>query len=173
MSQDESLADRLNRLAQQKRLELDAEKQIQMTQEQVNQFILREARPEFDRLVTTLEGKIPEVNSALKDLPIFELRKHGPYVKQGNSAAYLSFVQPILNAGPVLLRLSFGREPEGLYADFFSRPPEPERYELQPAMEHSPDRVVWMGDLGEISSAALADFLLTHLTEYYLEHKPS
>jgi hypothetical protein len=173
MTSEESLADRLNRLAQQKRRDQEAEKQVQVTQEQINQFIYREARPEFGRLLEILEEKIPPVNEALKDLPKFELRKSGPYIKQGNAAAYLSFMQPIMNAGPILLRLSFGREPEGMYADFYSRPPEPERYELLPGMERNPDRIVWTGDLGEIASNDLAAFVLTHLTEYYLEHKPS
>jgi hypothetical protein len=68
-------------------------------------------------------------------------------------------------------QLASGREPQGVYADFFSGPPKPERYKLQPAMEQSPDRIVRIGDLGELTSEQLADFILEHLTEYYLEHK--
>lgn len=174
MPNDESLADRLNRLAQQKKLEHEAEKQVQRTQEQINQYIIANAKPEFDRLLQALEAKISEINPALKDLPLFEFMKGGtsPHVKQGNSAAYLSFMQPVMNAPPILLRLSFGRAP-GMYLDIFSGPPEPERYQLQPAMEAGPDRIVWSGDLGEITSRQLTDFVLNHLTEYYLDHRPA
>jgi len=175
MDEKESLADRLNRLAQQKKVEQVAQKQAQRTQEEVNQFIFANARPAFDNLLNILENKVSEVNPSLRDLPQFQFRRGGvgPYAKQGNMAAFLSFIQPMINALPIVLRISFGREPEGFYADFDSTPPEPERYQLQPAMERSPDRIVWIGDLGEISSEQVADFILSHLTEYYLEHRPS
>lgn len=174
MPNDESLADRLNRLAQQKKLDYEAEKQVQRTQEQIDQYIIANAKPEFDRFLQALEAKISEVNPILKDLPPFEFVKAGisPHVKQGNSAAYLSFIQPVMNAPPILLRLSFGRAP-GMYLDIFSEPPEPERYQLQPAMEVEPDRIVWSGDLGEVPSDGLVDFILNHLTEYYLDHRPA
>lgn len=174
MPNDESLADRLNRLAQQKKLEHEAEKQVQRTQEQIGQYIVANAKPEFDRFLQALEAKISEINPALKDLPSFEFMKGGisPHVKQGNSAAYLSFMQPVMNAPPILLRLSFARAP-GMYLDIFSGPPEPERYQLQPAMEVEPDRIVWSGDLGDLSSDELVDFVLNQLTQYFLDHRPS
>src|SRR5436309_1478303 len=167
MQNNESLADRLNRLAEQKKLENEAEKQVQRTQDEINQLIFAKARPDFDHLLQVLEKQVSEVNPALQGLPEFQFRKGGPYVRQGNVAAYLSFIQPILNAPPIVLRLSFAREPEGIYADYFGGPPEPERYELQPAMLRGPDRVVWAGDLGEMSSEQLSEFVLKHLTEYF------
>ncbi len=172
MTDNDSLADRINRLAKGRRMRQDAEKQAQLTQEQINQFILSNAKPEFDRLLDRLEGRIVQVNKSLQDMPEFQFRRNGPYVRQGNSAVYLNFDQLYTNAGPIHFVLSFGREPEGVYADFFSEPPAPERYYLQPAMEHNPDRIVWMGDLGEMSSDHLCNFVLEHLTEYYLEHSP-
>lgn len=176
MDDKESLADRLNKLAQQRKAEQEAEKQVQKTQEEVNQFIFGHARPEFENLLNILERKTAEVNPGLRDLPKFGFRRGGiaPHIQQGNVAAFLSFIQPMLNAPPIVLRLSFGREPGGVYIDFFdSAPPEPERYEVTPAMEVSPDRIVWTGDLGEISSEQLSEFVLSHLTEYYLEHRPT
>lgn len=174
MPNEESLADRLNRLAEQKKVEQDAEKQVQKTQAEINEFIFVNARAEFDQLLHILEEKIAGVNPALKDLLRYELVKGGvaPHVRQGNSAAFLSFIQTISNAPTLIfLRLSFGRPP-GMYLDFFSEPPEPERYQLQPAMERNPDRIVWIGDLGEIPSEQLSEFVLSHLTEYFLEHRP-
>jgi hypothetical protein len=165
----------LNRLAQQKRAEQDAEKQVQRTQEQVNQYILGNAKAEFENLLNVLERRVSEVNPDLRDLPRFEFGRGGPgpHMQQGNVAAYLLFYQPMLNTGPIIVRLSFGREPGGVYLDIFdSPPPEPERYEIHPAMEISPDRIIWTGDLGEISTEQLAEFVLSHLTEYYLDHKP-
>ncbi|HEV2494547.1 MAG TPA: hypothetical protein VG204_15905 [Terriglobia bacterium] len=173
MGDKESLAERLNRLAQQKKAEEEAEKHVQKTQEEVNQFIFANAMLEFENLLNILERKVSEVNPNLRDLPQFEFSRGGPYVKQGNVAAFLSFIQPILNAPPIVLRLSFGREPQGFYIDFDSSPPEPERYKLQPAMERSLGKLVWVGDLGETPSEQLSDFILNHLTEYYLEHRPS
>jgi len=173
MGDNESLAERLNRLAQQKRAEQEAEKHVQKTHEEVNQFIFANAKPEFENLLNILERKVSEVNPSLRDLPQFEFRRGGPYIKQGNVAAFLSFIQRMLNAQQTLLRLSFGREPEGFYIDFDSGPPEPERYQLQPAIKRSPDRIVWVGDLGEIPSEQLSYFILNHLTEYYLERRPS
>lgn len=170
MSKGDFLADRINRLAKERKAQQDAENQAKLTQEQINQFIISNAKPEFHRLLSALEQKISNINSSLQGVPEFQFRSNGPYVRQGNSAAYLNFEQMFANADPIHFVLSFGREPEGVYADFFSTPPAPERYYLQPAMEHNPDRIVWMGDLGEMSSEQLCDFLLEHLTEYYFEH---
>ena len=167
----ESLSDRLNRLAREKKKEHEAEKQVRRTQEQVNEFIFSNAKPAFEALLDLVSKKVDAVNSFLQDLPQFEWQRNGPYVKQGNVAAFLSFNQLFVNAGPISFTMTFGREPQGFYVDAFSDPPEPERYKLQPAMEQAPDRIVWVGDLGETSSESLADFLLTHLTEYYLNHK--
>jgi hypothetical protein len=170
---DETLSDRLNRLAREKKKELDAHSEVQRTEEQENKFIYENARSEFENLLKMVSEKVDSVNSALEGLPPFEWKKGGGYVKQGNVAAFLSFQQPFLNAGPIVLMISFGREPEGFYLDIegFSEAPDPERYRLQPAMGHSPERIVWDGDLGELSSGQLVDFLLTNLSEYYLAHK--
>jgi hypothetical protein len=168
---DETLSDRLNRLAKEKKKELEAVNQVRKTQDQVNRFIIENARPAFNGLLELVATRVAAVNSSLQDLPPFEWEPNGAYVKQGNVAAYFTFHQLYVNLGPVSMMISFGREPRGIYADIFSAPPEPERYKLQPAMEQGPDRIVWAGDLGEMSSEVLADFVLTNLTEYYLNHK--
>ena len=173
MGEKESLGERLNRLAAEKNLKQETEKQARLRQEQINQFIYRETRPEFERLVQAVEARALATNPALKDLPQFEFCKGGPYVKQGNVAAFLFFSQPIMNAGPISLRLTLGREPQGMYADVFSAPPRPIHNQFQPGMETSPDRIVWIGDSREISSDELADFTLLRLTEYFLERKRS
>lgn len=170
MSDKDSLAKRLNQLAQQKRLESEAEAQVQLTEQQITDYICRNARNEYERLLQIISGRVDEVNKSLNQLPSFQFNKNGPYIKQGNSAAFLSFHQDFLNTGPIHFRISFGREPEGFYADEFSAPPTPERYAIEPTMEGNPDHIVWTGDLGEMSSAQLCDFILEHLTEYYLEH---
>lgn len=173
MTDDESLAQRLNRMVQQKKQQRDAEERVRLTQEEVNDFIFRNARAEYDRFVNLLGRRIADVNPSLQDVPRFELRQNGPYVKQGNSAAFLVFHQMFTNAGPIHFRVSFGREPEGFYMDEFSQPPTPEFYELEPSLEQNPDRIVWTGDLGEMESERLCDFVLEHLTDYYLEHSVS
>ncbi|HTR35840.1 MAG TPA: hypothetical protein VMH80_08075 [Bryobacteraceae bacterium] len=170
---DESLGERLNRLAQEKKSQQEAEKAVRRTQDQINQFIFANARPAFDDLLKLVETRAQGVNPSLQDLPHFEWNKGSHYVKQGSVAAFFSFHQPVLNAAPISFHISFGREPAGFYADVFSEAPEPERYQLEPAMEQNPDRIVWNGDLGEMSSETLVDFVLTHLTEYYLAHKSS
>ena len=170
MNEQESLAQRLNQLAKHKRQEHEAESQVHLTEQQVNDFIIQNAQQEYQRLLGAVAGRVEEVNKSLDQIPPFQFRRNGPYVRQGNSAAYLAFEQIFLNAGPIHFRLSFGREPEGFYADVFSEPPVPKRYALEPAMERNPDRIVWSGDLGEMTSEQLCDFILQHLTEYYLEH---
>jgi hypothetical protein len=83
-----------------------------------------------------------EPKAALNDLLHFEFCKGGPYVKQDNVAAFLFFSQPIMNAGPIFLRVTLGREPQSMYADVLSAPPRPIHYQFQSAIETSPNRIV-------------------------------
>jgi hypothetical protein len=175
MSHSESLSDRLNRLAQQKQREQNAEQQVKLTQEVVTKFIYENSRGEYNHLLSLLDPKITEVNAGLKGIPLFEHPVNAQYVKQQNVAVFFTFDQIGANFGPIRLRISFGREPQGFYLDFDTRGgPEPERYELTPAMETSPDRIVWIGDLAPlpngISSEKLVEFAIEHLTEYYLSN---
>jgi hypothetical protein len=55
---------------------------------------------------------------------------------------------------------------------FFEPPPEPERYRLQAAASNSLETIVWTGDLGELTSEKLVDFIIEQLTTYYLRIKP-
>src|SRR6266851_6482309 len=121
---DESLADRLNRLARQKQEEQETKKRVHRTQEQVEQFILANAKRAFDELLNILEKKVADVNASIEGLPAFEWQRNGPYAKQGNVAAFLSFHQAFTNAGPITFRIAFGREPGGFYIEGFSEPPE-------------------------------------------------
>jgi hypothetical protein len=46
------------------------------------------------------------------------------------------------------------------------------RKALKVSFERGLDRILSVGDLGELTSEQLADFILEHLTEYYLAHRP-
>ena len=95
--------------------------------------------------------------------------QNGEVIEQGNAAAYLNFDKPISNAPANSLQIVFGPHRGTIYA--FGNPPKPERYRLQAAGSNSLDRIVWVGDLGELTSEQLADFVIEQLTRYYLEHK--
>jgi hypothetical protein len=172
MSENESLPDRLNRLAEERKREQTADQEAKLSQEQATRFIYENARGEFDRLLSFLDQKLAEVNQGLSGLPRFEHPPRATHVKQGSVAAFFSFEQIGTNFGPIRLRISLGREPQGFYMDIDRRGPVPERYELTPAMETSPDRIVWCGDWAPlsdgISSEKLVDLALEHLTQYYL-----
>jgi hypothetical protein len=57
---------------------------------------------------------------------------------------------------------------------YFSEADRPEaiRYLLQAAANDNLDGIVWVGDLGELTTEQLCEFILENLTEYYLENRP-
>jgi len=63
MTEKDSLADRLNRLARKDKQEREAEAIVKMTQEQIDQFIFANGRREFERLLNMIEQKTGEVNA--------------------------------------------------------------------------------------------------------------
>lgn len=168
MSENDSLSARLNRRAQEKEQEIRAETQVRLTQKEVVKLLCEKAKPEFERLMVIVEDRINSVNPQLEGLPRFEFLKSQHCVKQGNVAAFLLFHQLYANAPPISLMLTFGREPIGMYMGFS---PEPRRYTMQPGISESNGQIVWTGDLGELSSEMLSDFVLEHLTEYFLHQK--
>jgi hypothetical protein len=167
----DSLADRLKRLSQQHAQIQRGETDVRNFQEKVNAFVSEHSRREYERLLAVITKRAGEVNPEIGDLPKFQVTQNGATIEQGNTAAYLHFDKPILNAPDNALLVSFGAQ-RNMVAMFFDEPPPtPDRYRLQAAASDSLDRIVWVGDLGELTSEQLADFVLEHLTEYYLEHK--
>jgi hypothetical protein len=170
MSDSQSLADRLNKMAKSQREEQEREQQQLHEKQEATQFIYQNARAESDRLVGLLDQKIADLNPLLTSgLPMYEHPGTSPYVKQGAFAVQFSFSQIGTNFGPIRLMIAFGREPRGFYLD---QGPRPERLSLEPAMEHNPSRIVWYGDIAPlpngISSENLIDLCLERLTQYYL-----
>lgn len=164
------LAERLKKLAAQQEQGKKAERDVQEFQQRVNAFISDKARPEYERLLGLLQQRIAEVNPSLGDLPRFTYQAGRQAVEQGNVAAYILFDKPILNAPDNRLLLSFAPHQSAIYYGFTERP-EPIRYSLQAAASNSMDRIVWVGDLGELTSEQLTDFILEQLTTYHLENK--
>jgi hypothetical protein len=165
----DSLAERLKKLAEQQAKGQAAEHEVRSLQERVNAFISDNARPEYDRLQLQLQKRINEVNPDIGDLPPFQFNPGTRMIQQGNCVAFLNFDKPILNGPQNQLMISFGPHPHNIY---FDEPPPATRYRLHAAATDSVDSIVWVGDLGELTSAQLSDFILEHLTQYYLEHKP-
>ena len=164
------LADRLRKLSEQRSKEQQEQRESANFQERVNKFISDESRPEFERLLNIIKTRVQTVNPNIGDLPQFQIVQNGQTIEQGNAAAYLNFDKPILNAPNNALLVSFGSHRNAFYLG--TRPPEPRRYRLQAAASDSLDQIVWTGELGELSSEQLADFVIENLTAYYLEHKP-
>jgi|ERR1700723_214314 len=165
------LAERLKKLAQQHSHDQQAEADTRNFQEKVNTFISERSRPEYENLLNVVGKRIGIVNPNIGDLPKFEVTQNGSAIQQGNVAAYIHFDKPILNLPNNALLISFGSVPNAMYFDESDRP-TPDRYRLQAAATNGIDRIVWVGDLGELTSEQLADFILEHLTEYYLAHRP-
>jgi hypothetical protein len=165
----DSLADRLKRLAEQQAKGLEAEKDQRDFQDRVNKFISDNARPEYERLLGLIKSRVEELNPQIGDLPQFRFNPGQQTLEQGNAAAYLFLDKPILNMPNNALLISFAPQRNVMY---FDNPPAPIRYRLQAAASDNLGQISWVGDLGELTSAQLADFVIEHLTTYYLEHKP-
>jgi hypothetical protein len=165
----DSLADRLKRLADEKEKGKAAEAEVFAVQERVNSFISDNAKPEFVRLQAQIKTRIDEINPQLGELPRFEYSEGGGMIQQGNCVAFIHFDKPILNDPNNQLMVSFGPHPNNMY---FHGPPAAIRYRLHAAATDSISGIVWVGDLGELTTAQLSDFILENLTTYYLENKP-
>ena len=163
----DNLADRLRNLANVHTQGKQAEVNRQKFQEQVNTFISDKARPEYENLVRLLKERAEQMNSQIGDLPKFT--PTGYFIQQGNMALYYHFDKPIMNAPNNALLFSVGPVPNAMY--FFGPPPQPVRYQLQAAASDDFTKIVWTGDLGELTSAQLVDVVLEQLTVYYLENK--
>lgn len=164
------LADRLKQLSQQHAKEQQEQRESANFQERVNKFISDQSRPEFERLLIIIKARVEQLNPNIGDLPQFQIVENGRTIQQGNAAAYLLFEKPIMNAPQNVLAITFGPLRNAMY--FLSAPPDPRRYRLHAAASDSLDQIVWLGDLGELSSEQLAEFIIENLTTYYLEHKP-
>ena|SRR5690348_2301013 len=164
------LAERLKKLSEQHTKERHAEVETRNFQEKVNAFISERSRPEYERLLTVIRTRTEAVNPNIGNLPAFQIIQNGSTIQQGNVAAYVHFDKPILNRPENALLISFGSLPGAFYMSDFERP-TPDRYRLQAAASNSLDCIVWVGDLGELATEQLADFILEHLTEYYLAHR--
>lgn len=167
----DSLAERLKKMAEKQSHSETAHEKVKAFQEQVNAYISEHARPEYDRLLAQLRTLVEQVNPSIGDLPKFQFSQMmgSQSIQQGNCVAFLYFDKPILNQPNNQLLLSFGPHPHNLYLD---EPPPSIRYRLQAAASDALDGIVWVGDLGELTTPQLADFILEQLTNYYLEHKP-
>jgi hypothetical protein len=64
------------------------------------------------------------------------------------------------------LIISVGAGPNTFYP--FGDPPEPVRYRMQAAASDNFERIVRVGDLGEVKSEQVVDLVLEQLTTYYL-----
>jgi hypothetical protein len=163
------LADRLKRLASEQAREQKTELDTRSFQERVGAFISDNARPEYDKLIAELRKLIDQTNPEIGDLPPFDFSDGMTMVQQGNCTASLYFDKPIINRPNNQLMVAFGPHPNNQY---FDEPPAPIRYRLHAAAADSLDSIVWAGDLGEMTTKQLSEFVLEQLTNYYLEHKP-
>ena len=165
----DQLADRLRKLAEEEARGRQAEKDQQDFQQRVNTFISDHSRAEYERLLQLISQRATALNPMIGDLPAFNFSPGMRALQQGNAAAYTSFDKPVMNRPENALLLSFGPGPNVMYA--FSAPPAPVRYRLQAAASDDLDHIVWVGNLGELTSEA--EFVFERLTAYYLKNKPS
>jgi len=163
----ESLSDRLKRLASERRVVQDAQEEIRAAQQRADVFISNHARSEFEKLQVALKSLVEEANPTLSDLPKYQTFANGK-IQQGNYVAMTHFDKPIADSSENRLIVSFGPHPQGVY--FFTEPPASRVMHLYAGCNDSIDAILWMGDLGELSTSQLAETILEGLTRYYLEH---
>jgi hypothetical protein len=164
----DSLADRLNQKHAAQHQAEQTEQDKADFQQRINAYISDNARPEYDRMMASLQQRVDAVNAELGDLPKFQMG--GQMVTQDNCVASWYFEKPIMNAPANRLTVGIGTSPNAMY--FNSRRPEPKRYQFQAAATDTLDGMVWVGSAGEFTSQALIDFALEQLASYYLVHKP-
>jgi hypothetical protein len=164
-----SLADRLKRLAAEQNREHQAGQDVKAFQERVNTYISDHARPEYEALLNEIRILVDQVNPDMGDMPPFQYQGGMTTVQQGNCVAALYFDKPIINMAKNQLLVAFGPHPNNMY---FDAPPSPVRYHMVAAASDSLDSIVWVGDLGEMTTKQLSEFVLEQLTDYYLKHKP-
>ncbi len=164
-------AERLRKLADAKNDQAAADESAVAFQDRVNKFIALHARAEYERLRGELEAKVLEVNPNLGDLPKYEFMQGNAMVQQGNCIASLYFDMPYTDLPSNQLLVGFGVHHMAMYFDEQDRP-QPIRYKLHAAADDALTGIVWVGDLGEISTSRLVEFILENLTVYYLENRP-
>ena len=165
----EPLAERLRRQLAEQKQEHEADVDLQAYQARVDSYISDHAKEEYDRLLQHLQDSINQVNPAIGDLPPFRFIGGMFTVQQDNCVASLYFDKPVVNGPQNRLLVAFGPHPNNIY---FDGPPASLRYMLQASATDALDGIVWTGDLGEMTTPQLSDFILENLTTYYLEHKP-
>lgn len=166
----ESLADRLKRLASERKTPRDAEQRLREARARAEAFISDHAQPEFAKLQARLKSLIEEVNPTLINLPKYQLGANG-MIQQGNYVVMLYFDKPISNRSDNRLLVSFGPRPQG--ASFSIEAPESRHFELHAGYNHAIDEIRWMGDFGELSTNQLAEVILESLTRYCLDYWPN
>jgi len=164
----ESLSDRLKRLAAERTLGQQAEKDVRELQRRADAFISDNARPEFEKLHSIIKSLIDDVNPTLTDFPKFQLYPNG-MIQQGNYVAFIRFDKPSLNESANRLVITFGPHPNAMY---FDEPPEPRRFDLHAGCNDAINEILWQGDFGELRTRQLADVILEGLTQYWIDHTP-
>jgi hypothetical protein len=166
----DSLANRLKKIADEKKLEEAAGEDRIAFQRRVDDLITKNAQPEYENLLRTIERLVAEVNPSLGDLPRFQFSRGTFNLQQGNCVSSVRFTKPYINEALNRLHIAFGTHPHAMYID---QPPEPDRYEFVAAATDALDGIVWIGDLGEMTTEELGTFVVERLTVYYLDHKPA
>jgi len=167
----DSLAERLRKIAEQERSEQHKNQQSEALQEQINKFISDNAKPEYDRLLALINQRVSEINPILgSDLPPFQFSAGTRMLQQGNKIAVIHFEKPITNRPDNSLLVAFSPHPNAQY--FMTQAPSPIHYRLRAEASDSLDKIVWLGNVGELTTEQLADFVIENLTTYFLKNKP-
>lgn len=149
---------------------MEVQTQARGLQERADAFISENARAEFEKLQGTIKSAIKEANPTLTDLPQYQIHANG-MIQQGSFVAFLHFDKPILNRGDNRLMITLGPHPNSMWG--FSEPPEPRRLNLYAGCNDAINQIVWLGDLGELTTSQLADVILEGLARYWIENKPA
>ena len=140
----------------------------QSFRQRANRFIFDHAREEYDYLIARLQKRVEERNATPGNLPQFIL--HGSTVQLGDTALYLELDQLPTDPDAHLLTIKLGLAP--FKKSLFGTGPPPQRKRLRATASADLSSVLWVNDLGELTSDLVVEFALDLLTGYYGRHMP-
>ncbi len=141
----------------------------QSLRQRVNKFISENVRAEYDNLMSCLKERVEERNANTGTLPKFVLR--GSSVELGHTVLQLEFDQNFIDPDVYVLNLKVGWAP--FRKPLFGTEPTPQGRRLRATASDDLSSILWVGDLGKLTSAELVEFALDLLTAYYSRHMPN
>ena len=140
------------------------------------QELAQRKREEHDELMRLLNERVKEINANNSDLPKLLIR--GSRTELGRFTLCLEFDQHPTDPAEYVLALKIGVEDNK--KPLFGTGPTRVRHKLRAGVSDDSRRILWEGYLGlsnstvdRLTSAAVVEFALEQLADYYRKNKPN